>query len=42
VRTGLSDGSLIEIVSGEIAEGAEVIVGTERRSAPAQPTRRLF
>lgn len=42
VRTGLSDGSLIEIVSGDLAEGAEVIVGTERRSEPAQPARRLF
>jgi HlyD family secretion protein len=42
VRTGLSDGSLVELVSGDVVQGAEVILGTERRSAPAQPTRRLF
>jgi hypothetical protein len=39
VRLGLSDGSHTEIVSGELSEGASVIVGTtsERRSpAPAK------
>ncbi len=33
VRTGLSDGTLTEILSG-LAEGAQVVVGTERAGAP--------
>jgi HlyD family secretion protein len=34
VRTGLTDGSFTEIVSGDLPEGAPVVVGTERGPAP--------
>jgi multidrug efflux pump subunit AcrA (membrane-fusion protein) len=33
VRTGLTDGSVTEIVSG-LEEGMRVVVGTERAAAP--------
>ncbi|WP_207537395.1 efflux RND transporter periplasmic adaptor subunit [Sabulicella rubraurantiaca] len=45
VRTGLTDGSVTEILSGEIAEGAQVVIGTERASGSAgrpAPVRNLF
>ncbi|WP_301591361.1 efflux RND transporter periplasmic adaptor subunit [Sabulicella glaciei] len=45
VRIGLSDGSVTEILSGEIAEGAQVVTGTERASGTAgraPPSRNLF
>ncbi|MGL4728303.1 MAG: efflux RND transporter periplasmic adaptor subunit [Bosea sp. (in: a-proteobacteria)] len=35
VRTGVSDGALTEIVSGDVAEAAKVIVGGGPKSAPA-------
>jgi HlyD family secretion protein len=43
LRIGLSDGSVTEILSGDIAEGAAVIIGQERAgSAAASGARRLF
>ena len=43
LRIGLSDGSVTEILSGDIAEGAAVIIGQERAgAAPASAMRRLF
>lgn len=43
VRTGLSDGSVTEILSGDIAPGNAVIIGQERAGAPGNaPSRRLF
>ncbi len=39
VRLGLTDGTATEIVGGDIAEGAEVIVGTAERNAPAGASR---
>ena len=43
LRIGLSDGSVTEIISGDIAEGAAVIIGQERAgTAAASGTRRLF
>ena len=43
LRIGLSDGSVTEIISGEIAEGAAVIIGQERAgTTAASGTRRLF
>ncbi|GAB4177662.1 MAG: efflux RND transporter periplasmic adaptor subunit [Rhodocyclaceae bacterium] len=38
VQTGLTDGTMTEIVSGELAEGAEVITGTAAAAKPAGPT----
>jgi HlyD family secretion protein len=35
IRTGLSDGNATEVVSGPLAEGDEVIVGTQLANAPA-------
>ncbi|MBP6564831.1 MAG: hypothetical protein KA200_04350, partial [Burkholderiales bacterium] len=35
IRTGLSDGNATEVVSGPLAEGEEVIVGTQLANAPA-------
>lgn len=35
VRTGLTDGNATEVVSGPLAEGDEVIVGTQLANAPA-------
>jgi HlyD family secretion protein len=39
VRLGLSDGSYTELVSGEVAEGAPVIIGTAAadKTQPGQP-----
>jgi HlyD family secretion protein len=43
LRIGLSDGSVTEIISGDITEGAAVIIGQERAgAAAASGTRRLF
>ncbi|MDW8314206.1 MAG: efflux RND transporter periplasmic adaptor subunit [Rhodovarius sp.] len=45
VRIGLTDGSVTEIISGELEEGMRVVVGTERSVAPARasaPMPRLF
>ena len=43
LRIGLSDGSVTEIISGDIAEGAAVIIGQERAgTAATSGTRRLF
>jgi len=43
LRIGLSDGSVTEIISGDIAEGAAVIIGQERTgTAAASGARRLF
>ena len=40
VRTGLSDGSMTELLAGELKEGDQVIVGTAQPggSAAARPT----
>jgi len=35
LRTGLTDGNATEVVSGPLAEGDEVIVGTQLPNAPA-------
>jgi len=35
IRTGLTDGNATEVVSGSLAEGEEVIVGTQIANAPA-------
>jgi len=43
LRIGLSDGSVTEIISGDIAEAAAVIIGQERAgTAAASGARRLF
>ncbi|MGW8271512.1 MAG: hypothetical protein ACWGNS_13735, partial [Burkholderiales bacterium] len=44
VRLGLSDGTSTEIVSGDVREGMDVIVGMAQaaRSDSAQPRMRLF
>lgn len=44
VRTGITDGSVTEILAGELAPGAMVVVGQERAGAGAAPAaqRRLF
>jgi HlyD family secretion protein len=43
LRIGLTDGSVTEIISGDIAEGTAVIIGQERAgAAPASTARRLF
>ena len=43
LRIGLSDGSVTEIISGDIAEGAAVIIGQERAGTTAAAgARRLF
>jgi len=43
LRIGLTDGSVTEIISGDIAEGIAVIIGQERAgAAPASAARRLF
>lgn len=44
VKTGLTDGAMTEIVAGEIAEGAEVVVGATApsKSAAGAPGPRLF
>jgi HlyD family secretion protein len=39
LRLGLSDGNATEVVGGDLAEGAEVIVGNvDRNAQPARPT----
>jgi len=39
----MTDGSVTEILSGDIAEGTVVIIGQDRAGAvPASATRRLF
>jgi len=35
LRLGLTDGNATEVIGGDLAEGADVIVGTVDRSAPA-------
>ncbi len=45
VRAGLSDGSVTEVLAGELDAGMEVIVGSERAGAApraAAPARPLF
>ncbi|MCA3366425.1 MAG: efflux RND transporter periplasmic adaptor subunit, partial [Roseomonas sp.] len=43
LRIGLTDGSVTEILSGDIVEGAAVIIGQERAgAAPTPGARRLF
>jgi HlyD family secretion protein len=43
LRIGLSDGSVTEIINGDIAEAAAVIIGQERAgAAAASGARRLF
>lgn len=42
VKLGLSDGSMTEILSGELAEGSEIIVGTQAQKAAGAPMPRLF
>jgi HlyD family secretion protein len=46
VRTGLTDGSVTEVLSGALEAGMEVVVGTERAAGaaprPAAPARPLF
>jgi hypothetical protein len=43
LRIGLTDGSMTEIISGEIAAGAAVVIGQERAgAAQAASGRRLF
>jgi len=42
VRTGLSDGTWTEIVSGDLREGDEVIVDATGVTAENAPTRKLF
>ena len=37
VRTGVSDGSVSEIVSGDVPEGARIIIGGGPKTAPATP-----
>jgi HlyD family secretion protein len=37
VRTGVSDGSVTEIVSGDVAEGAKTVTGGGPKLAPAAP-----
>ena len=37
VRTGLSDGSMTELVAGELKEGDQVIVGTAQAGAARRP-----
>jgi HlyD family secretion protein len=38
VRTGLTDGNATEVAAGELAEGAEVIVGTTALAAASRPS----
>ena len=40
VRTGVSDGSITEIVSGEVPEGAKIIIGGGPKAAPVTPAAR--
>jgi len=43
LRIGMTDGSVTEILSGDITEGTVVIIGQDRAGAvPASATRRLF
>lgn len=42
VRLGLSDGSMTEIVSGDLKEGVEVITGLQAQKAAGAPMPRLF
>jgi HlyD family secretion protein len=43
VRTGITDGTVTEILSGDIAPGASVVIGQDRAGAAAAATgRRLF
>jgi len=39
VRVGLTDGTLSELVSGELSEGAQVIVGTQQAGGSRAPER---
>ena len=39
LRLGLTDGNATEVASGELAEGAEVIVGNVERGAAAAKAR---
>jgi len=45
IRTGLTDGNVTEVLSGEISAEMQVVVGTERAGAPparAATARPLF
>ena len=44
LRTGLTDGTVTEVLSGPLEAGAQLVVGTERTGAPprAAPARNLF
>ena len=44
LRTGLSDGTVTEVLSGQLEAGAQLVVGTERAGAAprAAPARNLF
>ncbi|MBY0336639.1 MAG: hypothetical protein K2X11_08500, partial [Acetobacteraceae bacterium] len=44
IRTGLTDGTVTEVLSGDLRPGMQVVVGTERAAAPrgAAPARPLF
>jgi hypothetical protein len=38
VRTGLSDGSMTELVAGELKDGGQVIVGAAQPGGAAAPS----
>lgn len=38
VRIGVSDGSVTEVLAGELAEGERVVIGLARASPPARPS----
>lgn len=42
VRVGISDGTVTEVLAGELAPGAMVVTGQERSGAAAPAARRLF
>lgn len=42
IRLGLNDGSMTEVVSGDLKEGVEVITGLQAQKAAGTPTPRLF
>lgn len=42
LKLGLTDGSMTEVISGEIKEGSEVITGTQTAKASGAPAPRLF
>jgi HlyD family secretion protein len=42
LKLGLTDGSMTEVISGEIKEGSEVITGTQTAKVSGAPAPRLF